>query len=116
MTLVGDAVDGPREIDPSDFVLVKVRWKDLGATETDPAHETSATLTPADIAAASAADDDMAWAAAIAAFAEILKDSPFGDEADLARIDAIVTPQASRDADRGRFVSLFGTARTLMGR
>jgi Ca-activated chloride channel family protein len=115
--LAGERVEGAAEIDPADFVLVKVRWKDLGASEEDPAHETSATLTPEDIAGMTgAADDDLMWAAAIASFAEILKESPYAEDADLDAIDAIVTPQGSRDEDRGRFVTLFGEARRLLGR
>jgi hypothetical protein len=107
----GPPVEGVREIDPSELVRVKVRWKDLGALDTDPAHETSASLTPDDILPADATpDQDVLWASAIAAFAEILKGSPYADRSELPAIGAIVDAQASRDDDRARFAPLFHRA------
>lgn len=110
----GEPVEGEREIDPAELVRVKVRWKDPGASVEDPAYETSDALLPEDIASLTEADEDLLWASAIAAFAEILKDSPYADVSDLARIDMIVRPQASRDEDRARFVELFDSIRGLL--
>src|SRR6185436_6465852 len=68
------------EIVASDMVLVKVRWKGLGAVDATPASEVAATLAPEHCSdGIVAADPDLRWAAGIAAFAEILKKSPFAD-------------------------------------
>jgi len=112
---MGPPVEGVRDIDPSELVRVKVRWKDLGALDTDPAHETSASLTPGDVLAADAApDQDLLWASAIASFAEILKESPYADIDELDAIGAIIDAQATRDDDRGRFAPLFHRALDML--
>lgn len=112
----GAPVEGVREIDPTELVRVKVRWKDLGATETDPAYETFASLTPADVLSADGTpDQDFLWASAIASLAEILKESPYADPAELDAIGAIVDAQASRDDERTRFAPLFHRAADMLG-
>ncbi|MEM6956255.1 MAG: von Willebrand factor type A domain-containing protein [Myxococcota bacterium] len=105
---------GEREITPDELVRVKVRWKELGATPEDPADEVAVSLLPEDLLAAGDAGEDLRWAAAIAAFAEILKESPFADAADLDAIEAIVSAQAERDQDRAAFVGHLRRARTMM--
>lgn len=110
----GDPVDGQREVEATEFVQVRVRWKDLGASPEDAAYETSSSLIPADVVQPADADEDFLWAAAICAFAEILKESPFADQADLETIETIVTAQASLDDDRARFVELFTAARAMI--
>lgn len=109
--LDGEPVDGERTLDASELVRVRVRWKDLDASETDPAYETSASLGPDDLGAA---DPDFLWAAAIAAFAELVKESPYADPAHVERIAAIVAAQAGRDADRARFSALFDRIRAAL--
>ena len=111
---LGEESELEADIDAADLAVVRVRWKDRDATEEDAAHEVSATLSPE--AVNETADDDAAWAAAIAAFAEILKESPFADDADLEIIAPIVAAQAGRDDDRGRFAPLFEAARVLLAR
>ncbi len=113
--LDGDRVTGTAEIGTSELVQVRVRWKDLGASATDPAHETRAALAPADVGQLSAADDDHRWAAAIAAFSEILKESPYARNEDLATIDTLTAETAGTDEARLRFRDLFGRARTMLG-
>lgn len=113
-TVIGEPVEGVREVDATELMRVKVRWKTLGATELDPAAETVASLMPEDIAAETV-DLDVLWASAIAAFAEILKESPYADIAELDRIGEIVDAQASRDDDRGRFAPLFHAAVEMLG-
>ncbi|MDD9942493.1 MAG: von Willebrand factor type A domain-containing protein [Myxococcales bacterium] len=104
----GEPVEGEREIDPSDLVLLKVRYKSPEASESDPAAEIQATLSPDNVhEGLPAADDDLAWAVAVAGLAEILKKSPYGDPAALPTIEGIIRPQASRDADRTEFVELY---------
>lgn len=58
---------------------------------------------------------DLRWAAAVAAFAEILKGSPFAERAALPVIDAIVAEQAARDDDRADFAQLYTRARNMLG-
>ncbi len=111
--LDGEPVAGEREIDPGALVMVRVRWKHLGASADDPASEHAETLTPDDLQTATS-DADLLWASAITAFAEILKENAYGDVAELDRIEEIVTAQASRDEDRAIFVEHFATARALI--
>jgi len=105
------------EVAASDMVMVKVRWKGLDATDATPASEVSASLAPEHCSNGIAvADPDLRWAAGIAAFAEILKKSPFADPTFLPEIDAVVAAQAARDGDRTEFAQLYGVARTLLPR
>lgn len=108
----GPATNLPPEVAANDLVLVKVRYKQTTATETTPALEVStaldANLVEESIGAAGA---DLQWAAAIAAFAEILKKSPFADRNFLPQIEQIVNAQARRDADRMEFAGLFAQIR-----
>jgi Ca-activated chloride channel family protein len=115
LPLDGERVMGDAEIGTDELVQVRVRWKDLGASETDPAYETSASLAPTDVGRLSAADGDHQWAAAIAAFAEILKESPYAQVEDLDHIGKITEDNAGTDEDRVRFRELFERARTLLG-
>jgi Ca-activated chloride channel family protein len=104
----GEPVEGAREIDAESLVLVKVRYKEPGATEEDPATEVQQTLAPGDAAATlEAADPDMRWAVAMVMFAELLKGSPYARESDANIVSAIATAQASRDQYRAELVSLF---------
>lgn len=114
----GEPVEGEREVDPAELVRVKVRYKNVDAGEEDPAHEVAESLTPEQVREDLAAHDDrdFLWAAAIASFAEILKQSPYADEDDLDRIAEIAAADAGRDAKRKRFEELFTTARDLLGK
>jgi Ca-activated chloride channel homolog len=107
----------PLEVDADALALVKVRYKDRDASESDAAHEVSHSLLPSElIAAASDADDDFAWAMAVASFSEILKKSPFAVPSSLAAIGAIVKrPSFGADPDRAEFVALFDEAAPLLG-
>lgn len=117
-----DTVDGP----PSDEELaefdgelcrVRIRYKDVDATEDDSAYEVEEAIFPADVASSfDDADSDLQWASAIAAFAEILKESPYAQYDALDAIESVVNARAGTDADRLEFVSLFGVARTYLGR
>ena len=112
----GERFEGQRDVVASDLVRVRVRWRDLGAADEDPSHETAASLRPEDVRDAldPAADRDFAWAAAMAAFAEIVKQGPWGDTSHLDAIEAIVTAQAERDEDRADFARLFGAIRARL--
>jgi Ca-activated chloride channel family protein len=111
----GEPVEGTREIAAGELVLVKVRYKQVDATEQDPALEVAATITPDGIAASYAdAGADFQWAAAIAAFAEILKQSPYADAGAIGAIEDIVAAQSGRDADRAEFNELFAQAKAML--
>ena len=115
--LGGDAYDGTVEVAPGDLMLVKVRYKQPGASEDDPAFEVAASLPPAQIGASTQDQSgDFQWAVAVAAFAEILKQSPYADPTLLPRIDEVVAaPNLATDADRSEFVTLLRTSRPLLG-
>jgi Ca-activated chloride channel family protein len=111
----GDAFSGEVEVDPESLVLVKVRYKDVEASEQDVAYETSAQLAPSNVATSvDDLDDDFQWAVSVAAFAEVLKGSPYGDAANLGGIGKVVERQRTRDEDRAEFAELFGAARELL--
>jgi len=103
------------EVDPADLVLVKVRYQPAGAAQDSPALEVRAGLpAAARCADLGAADADLRWATAVAAFAEILKKSPYADRAFVPMIETIVAQQVVLDADRLEFGQLFARARALL--
>jgi Ca-activated chloride channel family protein len=111
----GEPVEGEREIDGSNMVLVKVRYKDVDATASDPAYEVRSTLTKGEIEEShGAANGDFKWAAAVAAFAEILKESPYTNTDGLSTIEDIVTEKNWLDSDRAEFVTLFNKAKPML--
>lgn len=110
----GEPVEGQREISAGDIVLVKVRWKQLAATPEDPAEEVSASLTPDDVRDALSADEDILWASAMAAYAEILRMSPYASYDDLTIIQEIVDAQRTRDDERQEFAQSLSTALPLI--
>ncbi|HUT76389.1 MAG TPA: von Willebrand factor type A domain-containing protein [Polyangia bacterium] len=110
----GPMVDGVHEIASGDMVLVQVRYKEPDASQADAAFETSASMTSEQILpSVDEAGDDFKWAAAIASFAEVLKQSPFADPADLEAIAATLASVETADEDRLEFLGLFETALTL---
>jgi Ca-activated chloride channel family protein len=111
----GEPVAGEREIAPEDMVLVKVRYKDVGAATEDPAKEVTTTMTQAEITSSiTGADADFQWAAAVATFAEILKNSPYAETSSLPDVQTIVTRENWLDADRAEFRQLFESALPLI--
>jgi Ca-activated chloride channel family protein len=107
---------GPVEVSAEDLVLVKIRYKQPGAAETDEAREVALAL-PADAVASELgdADGDYRWAAATAAFAEILKGSPYARPDLLEGIGNILHADVgTTDPDRAEFVTLFDLARPLL--
>ncbi len=113
----GPAFSGELEVDPADLVLVKVRYKDVDATEQDPAYEVNRSLHPDDVAGeASELDADFQWAAAVATFAEVLRGSPFASQELLPAVKELVEPQANRDTERMEFNTLLDTAIDLLAK
>ena len=114
---IGDPVDGDRQIDSASMALVKVRYKDVDATESDAAFETGRSIPPSAVLADyNQVDDDFKWAVAIAAFAEILKNSPYASFDALPSIEEIVKSKTWLDEDRAEFVSLFDDALDMIER
>jgi len=94
---------------------VRVRYKDVTATEDDPAYQSNFPLTPHMVAASlDETSGDYQWAIAIAAFAEILKHSPYGDLANLSTIEELTSAWAGTDPDRNEFLSLLATSTLLL--
>lgn len=116
------AEDGPAyvgadlpEFAADDIVEVRVRYKEPGATVDDPAIPIDYTVASHRIFASfDDAGADLRWAAAVAAFAEILKGSPYARLDNLDSIAAIVAEQVEVDADRSEFGVLFEAARELL--
>ncbi len=104
----GAAFDGVPEISPNDIVLVKVRYKEPGASESDAASEVSTSLTSeAVFDGFDGAGGDLQYAAAVAAYAEILKGSPYASPDALSAIRLVLEAQAERDAARAELLELF---------
>ncbi len=107
--------EGELDVDGDELVRVLVRWKDTGASEEDAAHETASALTEDEITDDFAATSaDFRWATAIAAFAEILKASPYADDEHLGAIQAIVEANAGDAPQREEFVTLMAKALQLL--
>ncbi|MDH5674578.1 MAG: von Willebrand factor type A domain-containing protein [Myxococcales bacterium] len=103
------------EIDAADLVLVKVRYRSVDDAIDAPALETSQSLAITDLAASHTdLDGDFQWALAIAAFAEVLKDSPFADLALLDSAKPIFETQAGSDPDRQELLTLFEQTLSLL--
>ncbi len=107
----GESSDEPREISGEDIVLVKVRYKDIDATASDPAYEVQRSLAIGEL---SDPDPDLTWAAGMAAFAEVLRGSPLVDRTILDQVQAAVEAQIDRDEEREEFLELLLLARPLI--
>ncbi len=109
------AEDGPastlaREVTADDFVLVKVRYKTVDATDATQAIEIAGSLPTILLSQSlSVADADLQWATAVAALAEILKKSPYASKSFLPTIQSIAAAQSTRDSDRAEFATLLST-------
>ncbi|MEO8180457.1 MAG: von Willebrand factor type A domain-containing protein [Deltaproteobacteria bacterium] len=110
----GDSYQGEREIQAQELVRVKLRYKPVDAAASDPALEVLSSLSPDPASDFAEADSDLAWAFGVAAFAEILKGSPYANASQLPALDAIFAGQADRDPDRAAFYRLFRTARSQL--
>jgi len=111
----GDPVAGDREVADEDLVVVKVRYKQPNAAESDPASEVVRRLAPAALGGSfEAADADLRWTTAIAAFAEILKHSPYATPDQLGQLREIFVAQQDRDIERKEFLQLFERAASLL--
>lgn len=111
----GDDYEGESEIAADDLVLLKVRYKHPGASEEDAAMETSASLAASDVAfELTNSSADFRWTAAVASFAEILKQSPYAEPEALGVIEAVVAGAKADYVDREEFASLLQTAAGIL--
>ena len=98
-----------------DLARVAIRYQTVGSANDAPALEVATALPSSAVGAnLGAADRDLRWAAAVAAFAEILKRSPFADRTAVPQIESIVAEQAARDTDRTEFATLVARAKLLL--
>lgn len=104
-----------QDVAADSLARVAIRYQRIGEAQDAPAQEVAASLPATAPAGLATADPDLRWAAAVAAFAEILKGSPFAERAALPVIDAIVAEQAARDDDRAEFAQLYTRARNMLG-
>ena len=99
--------------DPNSFIRVAVRYKKTDADESDAAFEVSTELENS-LASIEAADEDFQWAVAVAAFAEIIKESPYAQLDALDDILSILADNHLGQADRKRFVDSAESAKSLI--
>ena len=97
------------EVDPEDWVLVKVRFKEPGASESDPAKEVALSLGADELTSTlEEGDADFRWSVAVAGVAEILKQSPYAPVHQLDTIEALLDDEAfANDPDKQEFIQLF---------
>ncbi len=101
----GEPVEGEREIDETELVRVKVRWKHVDSATEDPAFEIMQAVQPEDVG--TEGDDDFAFAAALAMFAQHLRGSPFAWPEAVDAVGAVFAMQAGRDERRAELATLF---------
>ena len=129
LVLVGDAIPQPEAApEPlteettitdlpsiSSMVEVRVRYKEVLASPEAPALEVTRSLRSQELLGRlDQGSSDLQWSAAIAAFAEILKDSPFASAENLSVIEELVTANTGQKGDRLEFLNLFRSAKTLL--
>jgi Ca-activated chloride channel family protein len=103
----GAAFDGQLEVSDAALVRVKVRYKDIIASEIDPAHEVYSELEPGAVLSSFAAlPADARWAAGVSVVAEILKESPYRSAQELSTARSVLKDSAGTDPLRAEFLSL----------
>lgn len=111
----GEPYQGTREVTASNLAMVKIRYKEPNASSSDPAKEVSTSLAPDAIAASlHDANPDLIWAASIAAFAEVLKESPYSNYDAIPLIGDYIGGDLQITADRQRFAEHFLAAKALL--
>src|SRR5690606_31049437 len=95
LTEDGPAYTGAVEVATEDWALGKVRYKEPGASATDPAKEVALRRSESDLS--SSGGVDFRWAVAIAGFAEVLKDSPYAKPEHLDTISELIQDASFAD-------------------
>ncbi len=113
--LDGAASDHVSEMPADELCRVRLRYKAPDAAEEDLAEQIEQRIAAGEVVANLAdAASDFQWAAGIAAFAEIIKQSPFAKAQALDALAQIFAANVGTDGDRLEFVELFGQARGMM--
>lgn len=106
------------ELEPApagSLVQVRLRYKQVGASQDDAAQQVDYTLMPAIVGASfEGASSDFQWAVAVAGWAEILKASPFAPAAQTELIRSIVDANVGQAGDRNEFKGLLEKALALL--
>lgn len=111
----GDPFDGEVSVQAGELCRVKIRYKSPDATEDDAARQMEIGLDVDDVMTSFGdADADFKWAVGIAAFAEILKGSPYGDMGHLEQLTSFAAENAGTDPDRAEFLYLLDQALDLL--
>lgn len=111
----GELVEGTPEIAADELALVKVRYKNIDASTEALDREVRMSIKPEQILdSAVEADADFRWSATIAAFAEILKASPFAKSEAISSMEEVFMTDDGSTLDREEFISLFVDAKTLL--
>ena len=111
----GENYDGEVEVAEGELALVKIRYKEPGASEEDQASQINTPLGDDAIEADfNAASWQLQWTSSIAAFAEILKESPYANSANLETITEIAEAHKGDDPDRVEFAELLNVSIELL--
>ncbi len=105
--------DGETQVASDELCRVKIRYKDVGATEDDPAHEVwkSISSVAGDLSETSG---DMQWAASVAAISEVLKESPYASNEKLDIAVSLIHANTGNDPLRIEFAELLDQAVLLL--
>ena len=99
----------------SELLRVRVRYKGPNATEEDAAAEMTESLDASKgFASFSSTSTDFQWSTMIATFAEILKESPYAQKGAMASILSVAAANAGTDGDRLEFLTLLGNISALI--
>lgn len=106
--------EGNEDLEPApegSLVHVRLRYKQVGASIGDAAEQVDYMLLPGLLGGEFAdASEDFRWSAALAGWAEILKNSPYAPFGDTALISSIAADSAGDAGDRHEFITLLTQA------
>jgi len=113
----GESATLKPEIGAGELVRVKVRYEAPGSGENGVAEEVVESLAPdALIGDVSQADADTRWAVGVAAFAEVLRQSPYVLPDRVSELRSLFVGHPQADGERAEWLRLFDTAVKLLGR
>jgi Ca-activated chloride channel family protein len=105
------------DITVEDLARVRLRWKEPGASEREPANEALFSLARAELRDdAAELDADAVWAIGVASLAEVLHQSPYVQDVDLNAIGKRLAPLVGNSPERSELISLWSNAVRLAPR
>ena len=97
------------------MVEVRVRYKEVMASSDTPALEVTQSMSPSQLFGDfGQGSSDLQWVTGVAAFAEVLKESPFAVSGDLSVIEELLSMNIGEKVDRSEFLALFLKAKQLL--